>query len=158
MSRVGAYLLRCIAILAGYAAACLAASAFIHLIVFAAAGFEPQDASDMPAAAFGPFAFSIPFVALFVAYFAFVPAAVVILVAEVMARRDWLFYALGGAVAAGAVLVFLGRSGDPDFVAGDTMPMLALIGAGIVGGFCYWLVAGRGAGMRPQAPPISREP
>jgi hypothetical protein len=157
MSRVVAYLLRCIAILAGYAAACLAASAFIHLIVFAAAGFEPQDARDAPAL-FGPFAFSVPFVALFVAYFAFIPAAAVILVAEILARRGWLFYALGGGFAAGAVLAFLGQSGDPDFMVGDTMPVLALIGAGIVGGFCYWLVAGRGAGTRPQAPPISREP
>lgn len=156
MNRVGAYLLRCTAILAGYAAACLAASAFLHLLVLAGVGFEPQDARG--AATLGPFAFSIPFVALFVAYFAFIPTAAVILAAEILARRDWLFYALGGAAAAGAVLVLLGQSGDSGFMAGDAAPMLALVGAGIVGGLCYWLVAGRGAGIRPEAPSTSPEP
>ena len=87
MNRVLAYLLRLFAILAGYVAACLAASAFLHVIVFAWAGFEPGDAPRFIA---GSLIFSVPFVALFVAYFAFFPSLAVILVGEALGRRDWL--------------------------------------------------------------------
>ncbi len=44
----------------------------------------------------GSFIFSIPFVALFVAYFAFIPAVPAIVIAEILGKRDWLFYALAG--------------------------------------------------------------
>ena len=48
----------------------------------------------------GSFVFSIPFVALFVAYFAFIPAVVAIVLGEILGKRDWLFYALAGGVVA----------------------------------------------------------
>ncbi len=158
MNRVLAYLLRCVVILVGYAVASLAASAFIHLIVFAWAGGEPRDAQDMPSLVPGSFIFSIPFVALFVAYFAFFPSAAVILAAEVLARRDWLFYALGGGVVAAIVLAILHGTTNPDFAVTGAGPMLSVIGGGIVGGFFYWLSAGRWAGTRPPAAPTSPEP
>lgn len=143
MTRIVAYLLRCVAILFGYAAASLAASAFLHLIVVAhfETGLENQ-----PALTTAPFLFSIPFVALFVAYFAFVPSAVVILISEVLARRDWLFHALGGGVVAAVFLGFLHEAADPDFEVTGAMPMLTVLGSGIVGGFTYWLCAGQWAG------------
>lgn len=144
MRRVGAYLLRCVVILCGYAVASLAASAFLHVIFFAWAGFEPKDA---PALTLGSFVFSIPFVALFVGYFAFVPAATVILVAEILARRDWLFYAIGGGVVAAIFLAFLHEAADPGFEVTGAGPMLTVTGGGIVGGFFYWLSAGRWAGV-----------
>jgi hypothetical protein len=143
VNRVVGYLLRCAVILCGYAVAALAASAFLHVIFFAWAGFEPK---DTPALAMGSFVFSIPFVALFVAYFAFIPSAAVILVAEVLAKRDWLFYALGGGIVAAIFLAFRHQAVGPDFEAASTGPMLAVIGGGIVGGFFYWLSAGRWAG------------
>jgi hypothetical protein len=157
MSRVGAYLLRCVVILAGYAVASLAASAFLHVVFFAWAGFEPKDA---PALTLASFVFSIPFVALFVAYFAFVPAAAVILVAEVLAKRAWLFYAIGGAVVAAIFLGFLHEAADPDFEVTGAGPMLAVVGGGIVGGFFYWLSAGRWAGVwyEPKDPPETTSP
>lgn len=157
MSRIVAYLLRCAVILVGYAVAALAASAFLHVIFFAWAGFEPKDAPTLTA---GSFVFSIPFVALFVAYFAFVPSAVVILVAELLARRDWLFYAIGGGVVAAIFLAFLHQAADPDFEVAGSGPMLAVLGGGIVGGFFYWLSAGRWAGgwYGPRAPPGAISP
>jgi len=158
MGAVLGFLLRCFVILAGYAAASLAASAFLHVVFFAWAGFEPKDAPMLTA---GSFIFSIPFIALFVAYFAFVPSVGVILVAEVLSRRDWLFYALGGAVVAAVFLAFLHRAADPDFEVAGSGPMLAVVGGGIVGGFFYWLCAGRRAGGwhgRRREPPAPGSP
>jgi hypothetical protein len=154
VSRVLDYLLRCVAILFGYAAASLAASAFLHLIVVA--HFGPATEAE-PALTAGPFLFSIPFVALFVAYFAFLPAAVAILISEVLARRDWLFHALAGGIVAAIVLGFLHEAVDPGLEITGAMPMLTVLGSGIVGGFVYWLCAGRGAGAW-QALPTTREP
>ncbi|RWF16291.1 MAG: hypothetical protein EOS64_25340, partial [Mesorhizobium sp.] len=102
MRRLITYLVRFAVILIGYIVASLAASAFLDVLFLAHLGYTPQHPEP---AATASLYFSVPFVALFVAYFAFIPAAAVILIAEVLGRRDWLFYALGGAVIA---LVFLG--------------------------------------------------
>lgn len=143
MTRVVAYFIRLAVILVGYIVASLAASAFINLIFFAASGFEPDQAAMI---ASGAVIFSIPFVALFVAYFGFVPSVVVILFAEVLGRRDWLFYAMAGAVVALAFLGFVYETGNPDPQLTGTQAPLAVIGAGMVGGYFYWLSAGRWAG------------
>lgn len=157
MGRIVDYLVRCIIILFGYAVASLAASAFLHIIFFAWAGFEPKDAPELTMASF---VFSIPFVALFVAYFAFVPSAVIILIAELLAKRDWLFYAIGGGIVAAIFLAFLHQAADPDFDVAGSGPMLAVIVGGIVGGFFYWLCAGRWAGgwYGPRNPPGTTSP
>lgn len=157
MGRIVDYLVRCIIILFGYAVASLAASAFLHIIFFAWAGFEPKDAPELTMTSF---VFSIPFVALFVAYFAFVPSAVIILIAELLAKRDWLFYAIGGGIVAAIFLAFLHQAADPDFDVAGSGPMLAVIGGGIVGGFFYWLCAGRWAGgwYGPRNPPGTTSP
>lgn len=94
MNRLVAYLIRFAIILIGYAVAALAASAFLNIMFLASLGYTPEHAQP---AATASLYFSIPFVALFVAYFAFMPAAVAILVSEILGRRDWLFYALGRA-------------------------------------------------------------
>jgi len=95
--RIIAYLARFAVILIGYVVASLAASAFLNILFLALLGYTPADPEPTATASLY---FSVPFVALFVAYFAFMPAAVVILIAEVLGRRDWLFYALAGAVVA----------------------------------------------------------
>lgn len=143
MSRILACLLRLAVILAGYGAAALAASAFLHVMVLAWAGFEPKDAPMLVA---GSLVFSIPFVALFVAYFGFVPAVAVVLIGEVFDRRDWLTYVLGGGVVAGIFLAFLHGTSDPDAVLANPGAAAAVLGSGLVGGIAYWLVAGRWAG------------
>ena len=143
MSRLVAYLIRFAVILFGYLVASLAASAFLNIMFLASLGYTPEHAQT-PATA--SLYFSIPFVALFVAYFAFMPAAVVILISEILSRRDWLFYALSGAVVAAVFLGFVHQTADANFDVTDTSAIAAVIGCGMVGGIFYWLSAGRWAG------------
>ncbi|MER8748221.1 hypothetical protein NKH57_02915 [Mesorhizobium sp. M1050] len=143
MTRLIGYLLRFAVILFGYAVASLAASAFLNVLFLASLGYTPEHAHPTATASLY---FSIPFVALFVAYFALMPACVVILLAEILGRRDWLFYALAGAVVAGVFLGMVDHSGDTTFAVTDISAIMAVIGGGMVGGIFYWLSAGRWAG------------
>lgn len=155
MRRIVAYLVRFAAILIGYLVASLAASAFLNLLFLGYFGYAPEPGHPTIAPALY---FSVPFLALFVAYFGFMPAAVVILIAEVLGRRDWLFYALGGAVIAIVFLGFAHNTGDGEFDVADTNVRLALVGAGMVGGIFYWLSAGRRAGSWRREPLLDPEP
>ncbi|MBR2690695.1 MAG: hypothetical protein IKE42_22810 [Aquamicrobium sp.] len=143
MNRFAAYFIRCLVILFGYAVAVLAASAFINVLFLGAIGFSAEETRWL---ANGPLVVTVPLLAVFVGYFAFAPSALLILATELLARRDWLFYALGGGVVAGIVLGVAWQSGDPDFAATDTRIILGIVGAGMVGGIFYWLSAGRWAG------------
>ncbi|MER9332218.1 hypothetical protein [Mesorhizobium sp. M0488] len=143
MNRLVAYLIRLAVILFGYDVASLAASAFLNVLFLASLGYMPQNAHP---AATASLYFSVPFVALFVAYSAFMPATIVILVAELLGRRDWLFYALAGAVVAAVFLGLVDHAGDSTFAVTDTSAMMAVIGGGMIGGIFYWLSAGRWAG------------
>ena len=152
MSRVLLYIARFAVILIGYVAAALAASAFLHLLVLGSAGFSPDEAH---AVVMGSLFFSIPFTALFVGYFAFLPSVAAILIGEVSGQRGWLFYALAGAAVGLAVAVLFWQSAlwpDSGYQA-DIEPAYStsrfvgmIIGSGIVGGLAYWLCAGRFAG------------
>ncbi|TGQ43770.1 hypothetical protein [Mesorhizobium sp. M00.F.Ca.ET.216.01.1.1] len=148
MNRLIAYLVRFAVILIGYVVASLAASAFLNLLFLASLGYTPEHPEPAATASLW---FSIPFVALFVAYFAFMPAAIAILISEILSRRDWLFYALAGAVVAAVFLGFARQTADANFAATDTRDMLAVIGCGMVGGIFYWLSAGRWAGSWREA-------
>src|SRR5690606_23192859 len=108
VNRVLAYLFRFIIIIAGYGMAALAASAFLNVVMLAWFGLTPEETRLV---ATGSFFFSIPFVAIFVAYFAFIPSAFAIVIGEVAGKRDWLFYAMAGAVVALLVLGF-SRTGE----------------------------------------------
>ena len=123
--------------------ASLAASAFLNILMLG-----PWASSVAKrATATGSLVFSIPFVALFVAYFAFIPAVFAILISEILAKRDWLFYAIAGAVISLVIIGFMRGSVEAgNEAAADTNFVLALIGAGMCGGIGYWLVAGRSAG------------
>lgn len=146
-------------ILAGYIAASLAASVFIHLMFFATAGIRTE---DVPMLLGGGFAFSIPLVALVIAWFAFLPAAVAILAAELFSLRGWLSYALaGGAVGAAVAVSFVWQIGlgmdsvaENLGVAPDVAPDRPLVLLILAAGIAYWAVAGRFAGAwkgRPAA-------
>lgn len=149
MSRLVAYLIRFAVILAGYVVASLAASAFLNILFLGYFGYAPEPGHPTIATALY---FSVPFVALFVAYFAFMPAAVAILIGEVLGRRDWLFYALGGAAVAIVFLGFVHNVGDASFDVTATNVRLAVVGCGMVGGIFYWLSAGRWAGSWRREP------
>ncbi|TIL56025.1 MAG: hypothetical protein E5Y79_31655 [Mesorhizobium sp.] len=150
MTRLVAYFIRFAIILIGYGVAALAASAFLNVMFLASLGYTPEHVQ--PAATASLF-FSIPFVALFVAYFAFMPAAVAILVSEILGRRDWLFYALAGAVVTAVFLGFAHQTADANFEITDPRVIAAVIGSGMVGGIFYWLSAGRSAGTWRQIGP-----
>lgn len=158
MNRVFAYLFRSIVISIGYAVATLAASAFLNVVTLAWFGFTPEETRMV---ATGSFVFSIPFVALFVAYFAFIPAVFAIVIGEVTGKRDWLFYALAGAVVALVIIGFSRGGGGAAFAeVADLNFVLIVIGSGMCGGIGYWLVAGRSAGgwRRDRDDPISPAP
>lgn len=171
MSRVFIYLGRFAVIILGYCAACLAGSAFMHLLFIGSAGFAKEQAPLLVA---GSFIFSIPFVALFVAYFAFLPSLAVILAAELLARRDWLFHALGGGLVGAIIVAMFWGAATPvpgvELAPGD-VPMDEtlvgprfiglMVGAGIAAGSAYWLVAGRFSGnwrkpLDAPAAPVAR--
>ncbi len=148
---------RLFVMLAGYLVAALAASAFLHLLVLGSLGFTSD---QMPGVLAGSLVFSVPFIALFVAYFSLLPAIVVLALAEVLGRRDWLTYAIGGAAVGIAVAALFWQGGlphtqelglaDPRPVGDPTLTSPAfhalMVGGGVVGGLAYWLVAGRHAG------------
>lgn len=162
MTQVASYLFRFAVIIFGYAVAAFAASAFLNLLSLGALDWG-QD--ELPWVVAGSVMVTIPMVALLIGYFAFIPAVPVILLAEVLARRDWLFYAIAGAVVAAVVVGYLwqanGSLEDTGFAGQDiTDPgsldagfIMMMIGGGIVGGVAYWLAAGRWAGItRDRAP------
>jgi hypothetical protein len=150
MTRVVNYLIRFAVIIGGYVVASLAASAFLNIVTLASLGFT---AGEAPAAAMGSIVFSIPFIALFVAYFAFIPSVVAILISEIFGLRDWLYHALAGAVVAGVVIGLFRGAAEAGYEAvADPRFALAIIGAGMCGGIGYWLVAGRTAGIWRQRP------
>jgi hypothetical protein len=150
--------------LAGYALAAAAASAFLHLVWLGGLGSAGEGEPQYLA---GSLLVSAAFLALLLAYLAFLPTVVVLGLAEIFAWRDWLSYAIAGAAVA---LLVLGaaRYGlesrmilqDPlatpppeDLLSGPAA-LLEALGAGLVGGMAYWIVAGRGAGTwrRPSRP------
>ncbi|TIP29836.1 MAG: hypothetical protein E5X67_04910 [Mesorhizobium sp.] len=150
MNRLVAYFIRFAIILIGYGVAALAASAFLNITFLASLGLMTDETQPAAQASLW---FSIPFVALFVAYFAFMPTAVAILVSEILGRRDWLFYALAGAVVAAVFLGFAHQNADANFEITDPRVVAAVIGSGMVGGIFYWLSAGRSAGSWRQIGP-----
>ena len=157
MNHVFAYLFRFAVIIAGYLVAALAASAFLNVVMLAWFGLTPEETRVV---ATGSLVFSIPFVALFVAYFALIPSVFAIVIGEVAGKHDWLFYALAGAVVALVVIGF-SRSGEGTAFAeiADLNFALAVIASGMCGGIGYWLVAGRSAGgwrARPAARSVDR--
>lgn len=149
MTRIVAYLFRFAVISIGYAVAALAASAFLNVVMLAWFGFTPEETRMV---ATGSLVFSIPFVVLFVAYFAFIPAFLAIVIGEVAGKRDWLFYALAGGVVALVIIGFSRGGGGAAFAEiADLNFALVVIGSGMCGGIGYWLVAGRSAGNRRPA-------
>lgn len=143
MSRLFIYLGRLSVILAGFACAALGASAFLHLLILGGIRLAGEDLVF----AAGGFLFSVPFVALFAGYFAMVPAVVAIALAEVLGLRSWLYFALAGG-AAGLVVAWLaGLDAAGEGLPGPASTAAVLCASGIVGGLCYWAVAGRGSGL-----------
>lgn len=142
MIRILVLLVRFAVIIVGYAAAALAASGFLHAILLGRAQTELGQGPGAPGAWF----FSVLFVALLASYYAFIPAIAAILFGEFSRRREWLYYAVCGAVIAAAVSALLNGGGMADTGSLADRPILSLLGAGIVAGIVYWAFCGRSAG------------
>ncbi|NGN41949.1 hypothetical protein G6N74_12830 [Mesorhizobium sp. CGMCC 1.15528] len=157
---------RLFVILVGFVGAALAASAFINILALGALGAPPGD----PVAS-ASLVFTIPFMALFVAYYAFFPAVIAITFTELLGKRDWLTHALcGGGVALTLVGILLSGTWQVDVNEGlepywlrldDPRLVMLLLGAGLLGGIAYWLIAGNSAGSwrsERKTPPTSPAP
>ena len=97
------------------------------------------------------------FATSFIGATAFVPAVLLIVVAEIMRLRRLLYYAAAGAVV--GLTSYLGsnvelRLENTTDVSPVFHPLQLAAAAGIIGGLAYWLLAGRNAGRwREPAPP-----
>jgi hypothetical protein len=80
------------------------------------------------------------------------PATVGILISEAFAIRSWIFHAANGALSA-----WIGWNLSPDLADAPIRihEPIAVIGAGLAGGFAYWAVAGSSAGFWK---PVFRQP
>ena len=101
--------------------------------------------------------FTVSFFATsFIGASAFVPALLLIVVAEVMRLRSLLYYAAAGAVV--GLTSYFGsnvelRLENTTDVAPVFHPLQLAAAAGIVGGLAYWLLAGRNAGRWSERQP-----
>jgi hypothetical protein len=85
----------------------------------------------------------------FVGYVAFVPALVLITIAETFDIRSIFYYAIGGAAI--GLFAYYGSDMSVALENSTDMPPVSfglqlVAAAGIIGGFVYWLIAGRTAG------------
>lgn len=127
-----------------FLAACLAAGAFLVLALSGGADGWREAAAverDGLLVAFGAGA------ALIIAAVVAVPAFIVILLAEFFRWRSVFFYLIAGALIGLAVGVL--PADQATAWAENAGALLAAIGA--VGGFIYWLIAGRSAGFTGAA-------
>jgi hypothetical protein len=73
------------------------------------------------------------------------PAAIAAIAGEALRIRSWMYYVLAGGAAMAAIPVLASPRSEqlPALPAGQYMTIFAA--AGFVGGFVYWLLAGRNA-------------
>jgi hypothetical protein len=137
-------------ILAGYIAASLAGALVLNIAVLA----TPPETSDPGLMVLGAgLLFSVPFTALFVAYFALLPAMLAVVTAEILQWRRWWYFASSGAAAALSILLFMPRSGEDTPIGLGLVAILGL--AGLASGLVYWMVAGwRSGAWRTVTSPV----
>ena len=81
--------------------------------------------------------------AAFVSVLAFVPAMMIILIAETFALRSLFFYALAGGIGG----LLYGLTFPVATAAPFDLTVQITLAAGVAAGLVYWLVAGRTAGL-----------
>lgn len=143
---------RIFAALIGFILAVIAAALFM---LAASVGVTPTDPADS-AWFWGSFGISAAMTASYLGAMTLAPWAVVILVTEVFRLRTALIYLLAGGFL--GLLPSLGLAPMMRSVQGEPREIAILIASGFVGGFVYWLTAGRMAGVdgvfltRPREP------
>jgi hypothetical protein len=147
-------------VLIGFLIACIAAALTTLLFVATPGEVIGWLALDNTGERFGRFALlwlaattqSVIFSALF--------ALVAVIIAERLGKRDWIYYANTGILI--AVLGFLAQwasepTGQNWSVVNSSYPLVAFLATGFVGGFVYWMWAGRFAGAAPNTV-VGRQP
>jgi hypothetical protein len=119
----------------GFIAACVAAGVMATFGVFGAEYFDID--------VIGYYIASVVAMTFWAGTIAFLPAAIAIVLAESLGWRSALYYLLVGGLIGAAAIHLTTQSGVFDFA---DRPNAALLAAGFVGGFVYWLIAGRLAG------------
>lgn len=166
MSRLATCAVRSLFVLFAYCVASLAASLFLHLLLFGVLGL---DLDQPPWAEMGGLPVSVLLITFIVAYFAFVPSIALIFIAEIRGWRSWLYYGIAGAGAATVVAAMFWRAsgyvgagldlggGAPSEAPIVLMPevVAGALGAGFAAGLVYWLIAGRSAGGWRRSPPAA---
>jgi hypothetical protein len=145
---------RVLVAIAGFCAAVFAVAAFL---LATGAGTAPPD-PDAAAAFWVNYALWGLVAASMVGSAAFAPMVGWILLSEILGVRALLAH-----LFVGGVLGLLGAMGYGLFADGppDSERLTVMLGAGFVGGFVYWLVAGRTAGLvgaEPLAPALPDAP
>ena len=74
-----------------------------------------------------------------------VPALVAIIIGEALHIRSWMYYVLASGAAMAAIPVLASPRSDQPPVLPTGQYMTIFAAAGFVGGFVYWLLAGRNA-------------
>jgi hypothetical protein len=138
---IGDLIIRFFAIGFGYLLACLAAGISY---VFLSGLIRPEDFGRVPGVEI-TFTLIVGTIGVSAAFAraALLPALIAIGVLEVLRKRDWLYFGIGGLVI-GAATGAIAMNGSP----GDAVawPLAVSAVAGAVGGSVYWLITGRSSG------------
>jgi hypothetical protein len=160
MDSVGRLLLRVILIPVGYVMAVIAGTLVILFGSWKIGQPVMTEVEGHPVVLYG-FVFAAPILLVTLLSVMWLPAAVGILIAEAFAIRSWIFHAANGALSAYVVWSNFG------YVDGTRIALngpLAVVAAGLAGGFTYWAIAGWSSGfLRPvfrkrEAPPFPSHP
>jgi hypothetical protein len=144
MDNVGRLLLRLILVPLGYFAAVVAGTLVIVIGSWKLGPIAVTSDPDAQAIAVFGFVFAAPILLVLLLSVMWLPAAIGILIAEAFAIRSWVFHAGNGAATAWVTWSLFG------FIDDTRIPLnqpLAIIAAGLAGGFAYWAIAGWSAGF-----------
>ena len=146
MTDIWDYIFRLFGILFGIAIAFWLGTAFFVALNFSSALTEtgPQDPAFSGWFTLLSVLFATPVTALTIGQVAIFPMLLAVVLSEITARRDAVFYMLAG-VGMGILMIAYGASKDLPFV-DDLFQCLIVICSCIVGMLIYWLAAGRNAG------------
>lgn len=132
---------RIFAALIGFILAVIAAALFM---LVTSVGFEPANPADS-LWFWGNFGVGAAMTASYLGAMALAPWAVVIVITEAFRLRSILVYLVAGGIL--GILPVLGIAPMMHPLDGDPRNISILVAAGFVGGFVYWLTAGRMAGI-----------
>ena len=146
-------LLRFILVPLGYFAGVLAGTLVILFGSWKIGQAAALDADARAIAVYG-YVFAAPVLLVILLSIMWLPSAIGVLLSETFALRSWMFHAGNGVVSAWIAWHLFGSMGD------SRMPLngpLAVIAAGLAGGFAYWAIAGWSAGFwKPLFRPLFR--